>query len=346
MSYALPMRTSLLLLTLLGSTPALAGTSQIVLASLPVESETGEGVGQCLPIEDIEAVYEREFTFSKQTWAELRDLVIVAEGRHRQCDVLLQDLIVEIDGREEFRTTLNAKGFGEGVPGWYVQRTVEVPDIEKSIFDAGDHTIVVRLTAQADSEFEQVRVSLAGLIEHGRDWDDDGFDDEALTAGDDCNDDDASINPGADETWYDGVDQDCAGDDDYDQDGDGAQAEGEIEGGDDCDDTEPRAFPGNEEVWYDGIDGNCNGDDDYDQDGDGYQAEDEIEGGEDCDDLDGSKYPGARTWDEDCNFIVRTDDSRVLPPEPEATGSGCTRGAAPAAAGLLLLPLLGLRRRR
>ena len=38
---------------------------------------------------------------------------------------------------------------------------------------------------------------------------------------DDCNDSDGTINPGATETWYDGVDQDCDGNSDYDQDGDG-----------------------------------------------------------------------------------------------------------------------------
>ena len=32
------------------------------------------------------------------------------------------------------------------------------------------------------------------------------------------------MNPGAEETWYDGIDSDCAGDDDYDQDTDGYRA--------------------------------------------------------------------------------------------------------------------------
>ncbi len=48
----------------------------------------------------------------------------------------------------------------------------------------------------------------------------------------DCDDTLDSVYPGAPESWYDGVDQDCDGNDD-DQDGDGAPS------ADDCDDTDP-----------------------------------------------------------------------------------------------------------
>ena len=37
---------------------------------------------------------------------------------------------------------------------------------------------------------------------------------------------DPAIKPGATEIWYDGVDQNCNGDDDFDQDGDGETAAG------------------------------------------------------------------------------------------------------------------------
>ncbi len=101
----------------------------------------------------------------------------------------------------------------------------------------------------------------------------------------------AEIFPGAEETWYDGVDQDCGGEDDYDQDGDGHAALELAEGGDDCDDLDPASYPGAEEVWYDGVDQACDGLPDGDQDGDGHDAE--IVGGDDCDDEDASAYPGA-----------------------------------------------------
>ena len=116
------------------------------------------------------------------------------------------------------------------------------------------------------------RVALAGRTDP--DGDDDGYEHEALE-GDDCDDTDASVHPGADEVWYDERDQDCAGGDDFDQDGDGYAR---IPEGLDCDDEREDVHPGAEETWYDGTDQDCKGDDDFDQDGDGYPVD------EDCDD--------------------------------------------------------------
>ncbi|MFT5682290.1 MAG: hypothetical protein ACI8RZ_003208 [Myxococcota bacterium] len=53
----------------------------------------------------------------------------------------------------------------------------------------------------------------------------------------DCDDDDPSVYPGAEETWYDGDQSDCFPDDDYDADGDGEASD--SYGGTDCDDTDP-----------------------------------------------------------------------------------------------------------
>ena len=68
-------------------------------------------------------------------------------------------------------------------------------------------------------------------------WDADADNDGSTLADGDCADDDASVHPGARETWYDGVDQDCDRQDDYDADGDGYRS---IDwGGSDCDDRDP-----------------------------------------------------------------------------------------------------------
>ena len=92
----------------------------------------------------------------------------------------------------------------------------------------------------------------------------------------------ADINPAARETWYDGVDQDCAGldsnedglNDDYDRDLDSFAAAGVTDDsgatGEDCLDTDPTTYPGAPDAWYDGVDSDCGGEDDYDADLDGY----------------------------------------------------------------------------
>ncbi len=104
----------------------------------------------------------------------------------------------------------------------------------------------------------------------------------------DCAPEDPASYPGAEEVWYDGVDQDCDEASDYDQDQDGYDAE--AWGGEDCDDLLGTVTPDASEIWYDGIDQACDGGSDYDQDGDGYDSEDY--GGEDCDDTDARALPG------------------------------------------------------
>ncbi len=153
---------------------------------------------------------------------------------------------------------------------------------------------------------------------------------DGFVAADDCNDNDPAMNPDAVETWYDGVDTDCQGDDDYDADADGYVDDGyvgmvtdQVEGsgalpGGDCNDADAGANPAQADTWYDGVDTDCQGDDDYDADGDGYVPDDyvglatdnapgtgELPAG-DCDDADADVSPAASdTWydgtDSDCS---------------------------------------------
>lgn len=137
----------------------------------------------------------------------------------------------------------------------------------------------------------------------------------------DCDDGDAGIAPMVPEVWYDGVDQNCDGND-TDQDEDGAEAE--IVGGMDCDDTDPSVFIGAVEVWYDGVDEDCTGDSDDDQDEDGWAAAEMA--GPDCDDTDPAIAPDVpERWydgvDQDCdgNDADRDGDGSPYPVDCDDT---------------------------
>jgi hypothetical protein len=149
----------------------------------------------------------------------------------------------------------------------------------------------------------------------------------------DCDDGDASVNPDAEEIWYDDVDSDCDGGSDHDSDGDGFDISIDCDDGDasvnpdaeetwydgvdqdcdglsdwdadldgvdvdrDCDDGDASVSPDAEETYYDGVDSNCDPSDEYDADGDGYSMTgaiiDGTAGGGDCDDGDASVSPDA-----------------------------------------------------
>ena len=97
----------------------------------------------------------------------------------------------------------------------------------------------------------------------------------------------ADVHPGAVDKTGDGIDADCAGDNDFDYDGDNWMEAGQEEAyaaykefygyefpdadGNfgDCDDEDPTANPGQAtDDWYDGVDSDCAGNNDFDADGD------------------------------------------------------------------------------
>jgi len=75
----------------------------------------------------------------------------------------------------------------------------------------------------------------------------------------DCDDSRADVHPETDETWYDGIDQDCDGWSDFDQDLDGYDSAQHIDRGDDCDDSDAFSYPGAIDGFEDDIDQDCNG---------------------------------------------------------------------------------------
>ena len=104
-------------------------------------------------------------------------------------------------------------------------------------------------------------LALAVLGTTDADADGDGYRHELAPSGDDCNDFNASVNPGIEETWYDGIDQDCDGSSDYDQDGDGHDIHTRPDG-DDCDDEDPYIHPdAPDPIDEEEIDSDCDGED-------------------------------------------------------------------------------------
>jgi MYXO-CTERM domain-containing protein len=197
----------------------------------------------------------------------------------------LSDWTMTSDGLSGWTTTLDANE----VPEWLYVR-VEI--------DGAAYWGTGACDDGGSEETEYIWSSPSFTTFVDEDLDDDGIDSDDG----DCDDADATIYPGASETWYDGVDQDCDGADDYDQDGDGAEAA--TTGGTDCDDTDATIYPGAMEIWYDAVDQDCDGASDDDQDGDGLDVD--FRGGTDCDDTDASVYTGAiDTWydgvDQDCD---------------------------------------------
>ena len=116
----------------------------------------------------------------------------------------------------------------------------------------------------------------------------DGF----LVEDGDCNNLNPYIHPLAIEIWYDGIDQNCDGANDYDQDGDGYIFSEEHSLSTDCDELDPQI--GGELIGYFDRDGDGYGADvqyvcDFDQDGDGI--DDLILVGGDCNDFNADMYP-------------------------------------------------------
>ncbi len=191
----------------------------------------------------------------------------------------------------------------------------------------------------------------------------------ASNAGEDCDDADDAVFPGATEVLGDLVDDDCDGSVSCfsDIDGDGWRTEEPDPGwhpdldcddvGEaladqpllDCNDGDPATWPGAPEVIGNDFDDDCDGLESCyaDADDDGFRTEEPVLSADgDCDDP-GEAHPEMKAGDCDDTDAHYQDD---CPPAASAlTGSGCDAAGAPGAAPMatiVVCALLTTRRRR
>ena len=179
------------------------------------------------------------------------------------------------------------------------------------IVPAGSYTLRIEPPDQPPVVFSPVVVAKneitdLGTIEICPDNDNDGY-----TANLDCNDNNASVYPGAEE-GCDGFDNNCDAVVDEgcltctDEDRDSFFAQAGCDTDVDCNDDDPFTNPGANEICGNGVDDDCDGAIDGgcpdDMDGDGFP------GDADCDDENPNVFPGAveecNDVDDDCNGVI------------------------------------------
>ncbi|MFM1932097.1 MAG: hypothetical protein RL226_1400 [Bacteroidota bacterium] len=136
----------------------------------------------------------------------------------------------------------------------------------------------------------------------------------------DCDDSNNQVYPGAFEIWYDGIDQNCDGANDFDQDGDGEMAF--DYGGSDCNDTDASTTGAITTYYFDAdLDG-------FGSLGSPIDACVQPPGTSllagDCDDSDSTIYPNAPGTgsgvDNNCNGVIDTSEELTCPGDYNSDG--------------------------
>ncbi|MBM4389599.1 MAG: hypothetical protein FJ090_00645 [Deltaproteobacteria bacterium] len=199
----------------------------------------------------------------------------------------------------ELITVVNSGGGDLEITSIAVDSPFQVNPLSMHLTAGSTAQITLSVQPQAYEEFasaiviesndpDEPTVEIPVLAVTLTDNDGDGYD-LVDAGGTDCDDTDVTVHPDAYEVWYDGIDQDCDGGSDYDQDGDGYESdafnEDAADGGGDCQDSDAEYYPGAPDEPYDNRDTDCDEADDFDHDGDGSRSDDYGDG-RDCDDND------------------------------------------------------------
>ena len=253
------------------------------------------------------------------------------EGGDEDCDGLYDDEDPDATGGTVYYADVDGDGFGDPDDG---ELACSAPDGTSELdTDCDDDDPAVNpdaaelcgddLDNDCDGDVDEEDAPFA--VQWYADDDGDGYGDP-LAAGpiactqpsghadnpDDCDDGDALIHPGATEVWYDGVDSDCAGDDDDDADADGYRADS-VPFGDDCDDSAATTHPDAPEICDDSADNDCDGE------RDSCDLDTLLEG-EAADDNLGGALTAVGDWDGDGDTDLAVGADRQA-------GGGAARGA-------------------
>lgn len=205
------------------------------------------------------------------------DALEICDGIDNDCDLLVDDQDNDVQDALLWYADGDGDGYGDGAAMLGCVEPIpeavlvngDCVDTESSIHPSATEWCGDTIDNDCDGLVDVADNSAQEVLWYA-DVDGDGFGDPSVVLGlncaspgtasifpEDCNDQDPSINPFVPETWYDGIDSDCANDDDFDQDRDGYTDA--SYGGEDCDDTNPIVFPYQMDICPSGVDENCDG---------------------------------------------------------------------------------------
>ena len=195
------------------------------------------------------------------------DAVEICDSIDNDCDDLVDDNDNSVSDQLNWYLDVDGDGYGSGSPllaclepfptgpvGLYVNEGTDCDDTLVFLNPSATELCGDGLDNDCDGLTDDADDSALDVLWY-QDVDEDGYGDPnsplsvscvapslPAAANDlDCDDTNADVNPLATEEWYDGIDQDCLGDDDFDADADGYVSF--AEGGTDCDDELDTTHP-------------------------------------------------------------------------------------------------------